>query len=114
MCANTIGDDEVRRESSRRFRSFQAGSTLWKTPGVSPTPYQPIPKPSPFVVSAPSLRVEALVDQGVLRLEEQLLDQHRGAGVREPSTHPSTPSLVVETCGGRPVVDGRLLLFQLR
>jgi hypothetical protein len=27
---------------------------LRKTPGVFPTPYQPTPKPSPFVVSAPS------------------------------------------------------------
>ena len=41
-------------ESSWRLRSFHAGSTLWKTPGVSPMPYQPIPKPSPLVVSAPS------------------------------------------------------------
>ncbi len=39
---------------SRRLRLFQAGSTLWKTPGVSAAPYQPMPKPSPFVVSAPS------------------------------------------------------------
>ena len=27
---------------------------LWYTPGVSGVPYQPMPKPSPFVVSAPS------------------------------------------------------------
>ena len=54
MCANTIGDSMC-ADSSRRLRSFQAGSMLWKTPGVSPAPYQPIPKPSPFVVSAPSL-----------------------------------------------------------
>ena len=27
---------------------------LWKTAGVSPTPYQPTPNPSPFVVVAPS------------------------------------------------------------
>ena len=40
--------------SSRRLRSFQAGSTLRKTPGASPAPYQPSPKPSPFVVVAPS------------------------------------------------------------
>ena len=26
---------------------------LWKTPGVSPSPYQPTPNPSPFVVVAP-------------------------------------------------------------
>ena len=53
MCANTIGAT-MWPESSCRLRSFQAGSTLWNTPGVSPRPYQPIPKPSPFVVSAPS------------------------------------------------------------
>jgi hypothetical protein len=53
MWANTIGDSMC-RASSRRLRSFQAGSMLRKTPGSSPTPYQPIPKPSPLVVSAPS------------------------------------------------------------
>src|SRR5436309_601916 len=52
MCANTSGE-VMWTESSRRFRSFQAGSTLWKTPGVSWAPYQPTPKPSPFVSSAP-------------------------------------------------------------
>ena len=41
--------------SSWRLRSFQAGSTEWKTPGVSAVPYQPIPNPSPLVVSAPSV-----------------------------------------------------------
>ena len=40
--------------SSCRLWSFQAGSVLWKTPGVGLSPYQPTPKPSPFVVSAPS------------------------------------------------------------
>jgi hypothetical protein len=52
MCANTSGETRCRARSFR-LRSFQAGSTLWKTPGVSPTPYQPIPNPSPFVVVAP-------------------------------------------------------------
>ena len=51
-CAKTSGDSMC-RESSCRLRSFQAGSMLWKIPGSSPTPYQPIPKPSPFVGSAP-------------------------------------------------------------
>ena len=36
-----------------RFQSFQAGSTLRYTPARSPSPYQPTPKPSPFVSSAP-------------------------------------------------------------
>jgi len=53
MWANSSGD-WMWPARSRRFRSFQAGSTLWKTPGVSPRPYQPIPNPSPLVVSAPS------------------------------------------------------------
>ena len=35
--------------------SFHAGSIEWNVPGVSPIPYHPIPKPSPFVVSAPSV-----------------------------------------------------------
>src|SRR5271154_7421423 len=39
---------------SCRFLSFHAGSVLWKTPGVGGAPYQPTPKPSPFVGSAPS------------------------------------------------------------
>ena len=52
MCAKTTPDSRC-AASSRRFRSFHAGSTLWKTPGVSCAPYQPIPNPSPFVVSAP-------------------------------------------------------------
>src|SRR3954453_4669210 len=39
--------------SSRRFASDQAGATLWYTAGPSPPPYQPMPKPSPFVVSTP-------------------------------------------------------------
>ncbi len=52
MCASTSGDFRC-AEMFWRLRSFQAGSTLWKTPGVSPTPYQPMPNPSPFVVSAP-------------------------------------------------------------
>ena len=53
MCANTSCDSRWRARSLR-LRSFQAGSTLWNTPGVSPTPYQPRPNPSPFVVVAPS------------------------------------------------------------
>ena len=40
--------------SSRKLRSFHAGSVLWKTAGIPPSPYQPTPKPSPFVVVAPS------------------------------------------------------------
>jgi len=45
--------DTACAESSRRLRSFQAGSVLRKMPGTVWRPYQPTPKPSPFVVSAP-------------------------------------------------------------
>src|SRR4029077_11365478 len=39
--------------SSRRLRSFQAGSVLLKLPGSPEAEYHPMPKPSPFVGSAP-------------------------------------------------------------
>ena len=52
MWAKTSGEATC-VASSRRLRSFQAGSVLWKTPGVAWAPYQPTPKPSPLVVSAP-------------------------------------------------------------
>ena len=51
-CANTSGETRCLARSAR-LRSFHAGSVLWNTPGVSPTPYQPRPKPSPLVVVAP-------------------------------------------------------------
>src|SRR5215831_19848107 len=41
-------------DRSRRLRSFQAGSMPRKTAGASSSPYQPMPKPSPFVSSFPS------------------------------------------------------------
>jgi hypothetical protein len=52
MWANTIGL-VMWPAISRRLRSFQAGSMLLNTPGVSRSPYQPTPNPSPFVVSTP-------------------------------------------------------------
>ena len=51
-----MGEDPAGRawaHSSRRLRSFQTGSVLRNTPGVSYAPYQPTPKPSPLVVVAP-------------------------------------------------------------
>ena len=39
--------------SSRRLRSFHAGSVLRYSPGVSIGPYHPTPKPSPLIVVAP-------------------------------------------------------------
>ena len=53
MCAKTSGDVTC-PASSRRFRSFHAGATLWYTAGMLPAPYHATPNPSPFVVSAPS------------------------------------------------------------
>ena len=40
--------------SSRRFRSFHAGSMLVEDAGRPPSPYQPMPNPSPLVVSRPA------------------------------------------------------------
>ena len=53
MCAKNRGL-RMWAVSSCRLRSFHAGSTLWKSPGVGSPSYQPMPKPSPFVGSAPS------------------------------------------------------------
>ena len=53
MCVKNSGE-RMWPLSSRRLLSFHAGSVLWKTPGVAPVPYQPKPKPSPLVGSAPS------------------------------------------------------------
>ena len=54
MCEKNRGDDTW-DASSRRFRSFHAGWTLRYSAGSGRTPsYQPTPKPSPFVVVAPS------------------------------------------------------------
>jgi hypothetical protein len=81
-------------DRSRRFRSFHAGSTLRKTPGVSPTPYQPIPKPSPFVVSAPSCewRLWSISECSGLRINSSI-----GTGKPEYASqrHISPASLVV-------------------
>ena len=60
MCANTIGDS-ICAASSRRCAVVQAGSMLWKTPGVSPAPYQPIEAVP--VRRRAELGVEALVDE---------------------------------------------------
>jgi hypothetical protein len=43
----------VRRQLSQ-VAVVPGGLDAVEDPGVSPTPYQPIPNPSPFVVSAPS------------------------------------------------------------
>lgn len=47
MCAKTSREATC-MASSRRLRSFQAGSVPWKTPGEGWAPYQPTPKPSPL------------------------------------------------------------------
>src|SRR5881275_2695887 len=53
MCVKNNGE-LMWSASSRRLLSFHAGSVLRKTPGVGGAPYQPTPKPSPLVGSAPS------------------------------------------------------------
>ena len=86
-CARTRAPDSMCAARSRRFRSFQAGSTLWKTPGVSP---YAVPADAEAVAVrrlGAELRVEALVDQRVLRLVEQLLEEDRRARVCEPAAH---------------------------
>jgi hypothetical protein len=45
--------DSTCAASSRRLASAQAGDTLRYSAGPSPVPYQPRPKPSPLVGSAP-------------------------------------------------------------
>src|SRR3954454_12857175 len=59
------------------------------------------------------LRVEALVDQRVLRLVEQVVDPDGRPRVCEPAAHVS-PSLVVEARRVRGVVYGGRLLLQTR
>jgi hypothetical protein len=44
----------VREDEAGPNVPSEAGSMLLKTAGVLLSPYQPTPKPSPFVVSAPS------------------------------------------------------------
>ena len=53
MCAKS-SRVSIWSATSRRFSSFHAGSMLLKTAGRGPAPYQPMPKPSPLVVVAPS------------------------------------------------------------
>ena len=52
---------------------FDAAEDGWLVTDALP----PTSKPSPFVVSAPSLGVQALVDEGVLGPVEQVFEQHR-------------------------------------
>ena len=52
-------------------------------------------------------RVQALVDDPVLRLEQQLVDQHRLSEPSHPATHGSAPYLSVGDERGRDDVGGR-------
>ena len=70
MCAKNSGE-LTWAASSRRFRSFQAGSVLLNTPGVPPGA---VPADTEAVAVrrlGPEPRVQALVDERVLRGEEQ-------------------------------------------
>ena len=93
--------------SSRRFWSFQAGSVLWKTPGVSGAPYQPTPNPSPLVGLGPEPRMQALVDERVGPLVERLLHEDRGTGVCEPAAHGPLLSVVTSCVFTRLAVPSR-------
>ena len=52
-----VGEDERRRDVRGQRAQVRVppgrATTLWNTPGSTPVPYHPTPKPSPFVVSAP-------------------------------------------------------------
>ena len=70
-----------------QVRSFHAGSMLRKTPGVVAVA---VPADAEAVAVRrlrAQLRVQALVDERVLRLVEQLLDQDGRSGVGEPAAH---------------------------
>ena len=68
--------------TSRRLRSFQAGSMLRKRAGVSVSwPYQPTPKPSPLVVSTPRRAWRLWSIRECSWFVEQLLEKDRGARV---------------------------------
>ena len=74
-------------DTSRRFASFHAGSTLLKTAGRGPSPYQPIPKPSPFVVVAPSRECRLWSISECTGRNSRSVGEHGVAGVRHPSAH---------------------------
>ena len=73
MWAKNSGDSTW-EATSRRLRSFQAGSMLWKTAGV----WYGVPTEAEAVAVCgldAEAGVEALVDEGVLGPVEQLLDE---------------------------------------
>ena len=76
MCAKTRRADAW-ADSSRRLRSFHAGSVLWKTPGRRRGAVPADAEAVPVRGLDPQPRVLALHHERVLRLVEQVLQQHR-------------------------------------
>ena len=74
MCANTSGE-VMCPASSRRLRSFQAGSMLWKTAGRLLLAVPADAEAVAVRLLGPEPRVQALDDERVLPAVEELLDQ---------------------------------------
>ena len=89
-----VREDERRGDLGRNLAEVTVvpgGLHAVEDPWGVPAPYQPTPKPSPFVVVGAEPRVQALVDQRVRGLVEQLLEQDGRARVGEPATHGRPP-----------------------
>src|SRR4051794_31324215 len=95
-----------------RFASDQAGATLRNTPGPSPTPYQPTPKPSPLVGSAPSreCRLWSMIPCWVLKSSSsrtsgcpnQAIQRHMGSDHLVEAAHLERPHDVGDALHQRP------------
>ena len=75
------------RRARAGSRSFHAGSTLLKSAGVSLSPYQPTPKPSPLVVSTPSRECRLWSTRECRGLVQQVLEEDRRPRVCDPAAH---------------------------
>jgi hypothetical protein len=60
---------------------------LLNTAGSTPSPYQPNPEAIAVRRGGAHAGMEALVDDRVLRFEEQLFGEDRVSGIGHPSTH---------------------------
>ena len=93
-CARTV-PDRTCCDSSRRFRSLHAGSTLRNSPGVGEcSSYQPDAEPVAVGRLRAEPAVQALHDERVGGLVEELVEQHRRARVRDPAAHLRPPRRV--------------------
>ncbi len=62
-------------------------------PGPSPSPYQPTPEPVAVGRLGAHPRMQALIDQAVLGLEQELLDEHALPVPGHPAAHVLSPFL---------------------